>query len=834
VQVSRVGYVFSASLLFASMLFSAVAAIVPAAALARTTRVYEGSLGSFEGKGPKALAIDRSTGDIYAFIRLNETEGAVSRFTAAGAPDNFTAGPSSGTNTLTGFSAVGTVAIDRSGGSLNGDIYVTDQLDNTVRIFANNGIPLGALDGSGTHEGAFLSPCGVAVDQSNGDLYVAQDNGAGSLGKIWRYGLKSSAGSIKDADFTVTGISADRVCDVAADSGKVYAAAKSAGGDGKLYRYAASSFVTDPPGKNLGTVLDSGPVTAVYVDPQNGDVYADEGNRVSVFDSGGARMYDFGFAADFGVGSEGVAVKSAASGAAAKAYVADSHPGGEQIDVFGPPGNVPLLSYPERAAFGKDGTAATSFDSGLDQLAFDQAARRLFALDRELPGVYGFDASAPPAYPALGGFAPLATAAMGGSPGLAVDSSGLAAAGNVYLASQGSNLLYGFDSAGAALAGGFPIDPAAAPGAPGGSPAELCGAAVDSAGDIWIADKSGKRILEYSSAGALLPGSIDTSAQGGPCRLAFDSSDNLYAVVDGGVWRYNAAGGYSTATLVDSSTAFGIAVDPSSDHLYVAHENWVDEYNSAAGFVDEFATGISGASFRGIAVDAANHDLYLADAGNQRIRVLGPGVILPEVAIGSASGATNTTSTLHGSVALQGLALTDCRFEYVSEAAYRVGGFGDLSSGGSVPCAPAFGSIPADLAPHPVSVFIEGLTTSTTYRFRLLAANANANASSISSEARFTTAGRPIVETTGAPIRTTTTAAGSARVVPPPPTTSSMARRGRATRTPARGPPPSLPARATSPSSSPKKSKGSIPAPPTTIASSPTTATPMAQLSART
>jgi hypothetical protein len=748
-------------------------------ALARTTRVYESSFGSFPsapsgGRGPTALTVDQSTGSVYAFTQVDSNVGRVSRFTAAGAPDNFTAGAAAGSNTLTGFNQDGTVAVDHSGGPLDGDIFVSDEGDETVEIFANDGASIGKLDGSGTSEGAFTLLCGVAVDQSNGDIYVAQSSGADSYGKIWRYSPASPAGAIDDADFTVTGVSAERVCGgVAADSGHIYAVDTFSH---RLEKFAVASFVVHPPAGSAGVIVDKGPATGVYVDPKNGDIYSNHGSSVSVFDAGGAFLYEFGFAANFGTNSAGVAVRSAASGAAARAYVADRHlendPSGREIDVFGPVTNVPTATHPAIATFGRDGTSATSFEPGLDQLSFRQTSRQLFALissyiqgDPTKGGIYGFGAAGAPTFPALAGFAPLVTVDSdfpnGHSSSLAVDDSGLGSDGNLYLVSGTADLLYGFDSTGAALGGAFPVDPATDPGAPAGSPKDLCGAAVDSSGNVWVSNSSTNRILKYSSAGLSLAGTIDTSAQGGPCRLAFDSVDNLYVATSNTVWRYTAASGYTSSTRVDSSLVNGLAVDPSNDHLYVAHLNWVDEYDSAGSFVDEFATGIPGARFGGIAIDATNHYLYLADVGNLKIRAFGPGVFLPEVTIGATSGATNTTATLGGKVGPQGVALTDCHFEYVSDAAFAASGF---DSATSASCSPSFDSIPADFATHSVSAPATGLVASTTYHVRLIAANATA--SLISDEAEFTTPGPVIVETVGAPIRTMTSAQLGGRVFP--------------------------------------------------------------------
>lgn len=770
-------------LLLAFALVAVMATFLPATALGRATRVYDSSWGSgsFPIRNPDALAVDQANGDVYAPISADGSD-RISRFTETGTPHNFTAGPNAGTNTLSGFRNVGTVAVDRSEGALNGDIFAVDGVEfsdekGIIKVFTTDGVTAGALDGSGTSRGAFRGLCAVAVDQSNGDLYVGQGDGDGEhFGTIWRYTPKSPTGAVDDSDFTVTGIAAFSPCDIAAESGNVYAV----NSEHVLNKYDVSSFVPDPSATQLGILMDK-PVTAVYVDPSNGDVYADEGSRVAVFDSAGDRLYGFGSPHDFGVESHGVAVKGAASGSAAKVYVADPHRGGgEEIDVFGPVTDVPTLTHPPVATFGRDGTSKTSFSAGgISQLAFDQAARKLFALDKGLPGVFGFDASGPPSFSALSGFAPLSAAATGEPPGLAIDNSGLGSTGNLYFASGNTDLLYGFDSTGEPLGGAFPIDPSTNPGAPFGTPKDLCGTAVDAAGNVWVSNFETKHILKYSSAGVALSDSVDTAAQGRPCGLAFDSDDNLYIVVRnatvGGddVYRYSAASGYSIATLIDSTNAIGIAIDASNDHLYVAHNEaiafldylpygWVDEYDSAGHFVDEFS--ISASRFTGVTVDATNHYVYVADGGDDKIHVFSPGVILPEVAIEAASGVTNTTATLHGNVGSQGIPLSDCRFEYVEKTAFNIAGFDDLSSGGSVSCNPTSGSIPADFATHSVSASVSGLTASRTYRFRLVAANASASLAS--SSAAFTTSGPAVVETVGAPIRTMTTAQLGGRVDP--------------------------------------------------------------------
>ena len=335
-------------------------------ASARTTRPYESSFGSFpavgEGASPSTVSVDQSNGDVYVLASHEsaggeENDRVVQRFNSAGAPKNFTAGPDAGTNILTGFpSHRAGIAIDNSGGPLNGDIYVATGAKNDgnahsglVKVYAPSGAGLGAITGLGPGD---FGVCGVAVDQTDGSLYVRTVGGS----TIWRYAPASPNGSIDDADYAVSSIQADigtspsEPCSIAADAGKVYAGSKgNSSPDRTLRRYAAADFTPSGP-QVAGTVVDDYS-TAVAVDPETGDVYSDEGNRIAVFDSTGASLYEFGAAAYFGVDSQGIAVKSAASGPATKVYVADDSPS-HTVDVFGPLAKAPTYSHNEIASFG--------------------------------------------------------------------------------------------------------------------------------------------------------------------------------------------------------------------------------------------------------------------------------------------------------------------------------------------------------------------------------------------------------------------------------------------------------------------------------------------------
>ena len=350
-----------------------------------------------------------------------------------------------------------------------------------------------------------------------------------------------------------------------------------------------------------------------------------------------------------------------------------------------------------------------------------------------------------------------------------MDNSGGGSAGNVYLASPITDRVYGWSGAGTPLGGAFPLTPAVNPGGAAGSPGKPCGIAVDSAGNLWVANSATNRILKYSSAGASLPGTVDTSTQGSPCHVAFDSEDNLYVGITGtgtdtGIWKYSAASGYASATELGEGKLVAITVDPSNDHLFAVlgeGKSWVDEYDPAGKLINEFAANLPFIS--GVTVDAASNDIYLAARVDHKIRRFGASILLPEAAARPSSGATNTSTVLHASVGTQEVSLSDCHFEFVSEAAFNLTGFGDLSSGGSLPCEPGFASIPLDLEEHEVSATASGLVKNIPYRFRIVVANADGKASD---EGEFSTAGPPLVETTGSPVRTATTAQFEGRIDP--------------------------------------------------------------------
>jgi sugar lactone lactonase YvrE len=286
------------------------------------------------------------------------------------------------------------------------------------------------------------------------------------------------------------------------------------------------------------------------------------------------------------------------------------------------------------------------------------------------------------------------------------------------------------------------------------------GAAVDSHGNVFIADWENEAVIEFSPTGAQLARISTSSTVGHPSSAAVDAAGDLF--VQGyenerQVYRYPANGaGEVKANEFQFviSGASGLAVDLAANSLYVARGDRVSQYNATSlAPQEEFGSGTLIESER-IAVNSATERVYVSDAGANEVAVF-DSVPVPGVTTGEPTAVTTAAATLNGTVNPNGVALEECKFEYGTTTSY-----GQVAA-----CvSPNAAEVGSGTNPVAVDADISSLAIGGAYHFRLVAKNENGTVKG--SDVSFRTAGPPEVHAEAATRIHDTTARLEAQVYP--------------------------------------------------------------------
>jgi hypothetical protein len=347
--------------------------------------------------------------------------------------------------------------------------------------------------------------------------------------------------------------------------------------------------------------------------------------------------------------------------------------------------NLPNISYSTSYTFTKGSTIATITPQSTGSAVSFSAIVSTFAGSGTLGAVDGIGSAA----------------SFNGPSGVVVD-----AFGNVYVADQYNQKIRKITSAGvvSTFAGsGYQ----GATDATGGAATFYypSGVAVDATGNIFVADASNYKIRKITSGGVVstfagsgsygnTDGTGTAASFGTPYGIAVDAAGNVYVAEQGnnkirkitsaGVVSTLAGSVYQGATDGTGTAArfyfpSGVAVD-AAGNIFVA-----DSYNhkirkitpsgvvstlagsGSVGATDGIGTAASFYSPWGVGVDAVGN-VYVADAGNQKIRKITPVGVVSTLAGSGSAGTTDGTGTVASFNNPTGVAVDAAGNVYVADA----------------------------------------------------------------------------------------------------------------------------------------------------------------------
>ena len=609
---------------------------------------------------------------------------------------------------------------------LQGNIYVADAgngrifkvgPDGSIRIVAGNGITGYSGDGGPATAASLNTPLGVAVDAS-GNLFIA-DSYNSLIRKVSASGIITTVAGAAGGSTSL----GDGGPATSAFLGAPYSVAVDASGnlfiadsfDNRIRKVAAGTgIITTVAGNGTaGYSGDNGPATAASLNLYSpgvpaGGIAVDTSGNLFIADSFNSRVRKVSAAAGAGgiittVAGDGRLLSSGDGGqaisaslvrpfnvavdAAGNLFISDLV--GDRIRKVSTGGIITTVAGNGVGGFSGDSGLATSAQLSFPAGVAVDVSGSLFIADSFNARIRKVGAGAGATittYVGNGNFSfsgdggPATSAAMFSPYAVTLD-----AAGNFYIADQFSNRIRKVSAAGTitTVAGtgsaGFSGDGGLATAASLYTP---YGMAVDTSGNLFIADTDNNRIRKVSAAGIITTfagcgtgnGCLGFAGDGGPAAsaafafpygVAADASGNIFiadtlnnrirkvasngivtTVAGGASAGFSGDGGSATSALLNRPQA--VAVD-ASGNLFIVDSNNNRIRKVAAGTTGTITTvagngtaGSSGdggpataASLNGIAAIAvdASGNLYIADATNNRVRrVTAAGGIITTVA----------------------------------------------------------------------------------------------------------------------------------------------------------------------------------------------------------
>jgi hypothetical protein len=328
--------------------------------------------------------------------------------------------------------------------------------------------------------------------------------------------------------------------------------------------------------------------------------------------------------------------------------------------------------------------------------------------------------------------------------------------GRIYGESEGEGRIKAWKANGEGVSGGFAPPNGLAPGGP-------CAVATDSEGDVWSGNWTTGEVTQFNPDGTPTGKSFNSGKA--VCGMEIDAAGNFYIGDYGGtgVWKFSPTGTNLGVLDPSGNEAKDIAVDNSDGHIYTVHQGEpgqlnINEYDASGALVTQFGGPegtYPGSGFpEGIAVNETTHTVYISTGNRVDSFVRTGNITVPDVTTGAAT-VTASTATIHGTVDRDvpngGAPINSCFFQWGTNPT-------NLEN-----IAPCQGSAPFSGAQQ---VTITGLTTGTTYYYKLTASNESNGVPSSGAIKEFQPAGPPEVGEESVSDVNTDGATISAKIVP--------------------------------------------------------------------
>jgi tripartite motif-containing protein 71 len=537
-----------------------------------------------------------SPGTTYHF-RLSAPNGGP---TAHGKDATFTTEALTPTFSFTfGSSGTGNGQFDEPAGvavdPINGNVVVSDEKNNRIQVFNEKGELQRKFGTEGTGHGQFKEPRGVAVD-SKGDVWV------------------TDTGNDRVEEFNETGEYVGQFGTKGAGNGQ-FTEPK-----GVSVSPKGDLWVTDSGDKRIEELTEKGEYVRQFSTGSNpvgvaadagGKVWSDSENETGAIEEHGETG---SLIQSFGVRGEGNGdVLEPRRLTVVNGYVWVADAGNNRIEVFNEKG-----AYVTK--FGTKGTGGEQMEYPVG-VAVDERGNVWVVDDNDRVDSWSIGSPWPPTVSSSFGSSGSGSGQFSGPTGIATNPIN----SNVVVSDEKNNRIEVFNETGEV------VQKFGSEGTGHGKLKEPRGLATDSKGNVWVADTGNDRVEEFTETGEYVSQFGTKGTSNGqfiePKGLAVDAKGNVWVADSDNnrVQEFNEKGEY-VRQFSTGTDPVGVAVDPkgnvwSDDE---AATGAIEEHSEKGGFVQKFATRGGGNGQvdqpTRLAFDTTGH-LWVADGGNNRIEV---------------------------------------------------------------------------------------------------------------------------------------------------------------------------------------------------------------------